>query len=185
MKKMILLSAITIAAAGSATHAQDRMVKNQRSQTQNDFQRAYFGMGLGLDYGGIGIKAEFLPIKYVGIFAGVGYNIASVGVNGGVSIKALPNCRITPTAIGMYGYNSVIVVSGASQYNKVYYGPTVGIGGELKVGRHQNKLYAALLYPFRSEKFDKDYDVIKTTPGIEVTQEKSPVTFSFGFNFAL
>lgn len=184
INKITFLFAIAILIA-SGVFGQDKLVRRQQSSSVHEFQRAYFGMGIGLDYGGLGVKGEFLPIKYVGIFAGAGYNIAKIGFNAGVSFKVLPDSKITPTAIGMYGYNAVIVVSGASQYNKVYYGPTVGIGGELKVGRKQNKLYAALLYPFRNTSFENDYEDLRHNPAVNITQEKSPVTFSFGFNFAL
>lgn len=182
MKKMILLSAFTIAAA-SAAFAQDGKAKSQHIKTPDEFRHAYLGIGFGLEHGGLGLKMEYLPIKYIGLFGGVGYNFVGVGLNAGATFKALPDCKITPVAIGMYGYNSVILVRGASQYNKIYYGPTVGIGGELKVGRRKNKLYASVLYPFRSKEFDRDYDNIRTNTSITI--EKSPVAFSFGFNFAL
>ncbi len=186
MKKKILLSAIAIAVAGSS-FAQDRLMKRGRSSSSatDEFKKAYFGMGLGLDYGGLGFQAEFLPIKYVGIFAAGGYNFNGIGFNAGASFKAFPNAKITPTVIGMYGYNAVIVVKGATKYNKTYFGPTVGIGGELKVGRRDNKLRIALFYPFRNEKFENDYDAIKADPYIKMDQEMLPIAYSIGFNFSL
>lgn len=185
MKKITLLTFAVSLALGGAALAQDKLMKSQKLKPEAEFKKVYFGIGLGLDYGGLGCKVEYLPIKYVGVFGGVGYNFAGIGLNAGASFKALPDCKITPTVIGMYGYNSVIVVSGASQYNKTYYGPTAGIGGELKVGRKSNKLYAAILYPFRNEKFDNDYEALKVNPAVNITQDKSPVTFSIGFNFSM
>jgi hypothetical protein len=184
MKKITLLT-LSAFLAGGAAFGQDKLMRSQKARPEAEFKKVYWGIGLGLDYGGLGFKVEYLPIKYVGVFGGAGYNFAGIGFNAGASFKALPDCKITPTVIGMYGYNSVIVVSGASQYNKTYYGPTAGIGGELKVGRKNNKLYAAILYPFRNEKFENDYDALKVNPAVSVTQDKSPVTFSVGFNFSI
>jgi len=186
MRKKLILCGMAVLSLAHSAIAQDRLMREgHHDRSENVFKRAYFGMGLGMDYGGIGVKAEFLPIKYVGIFAGAGYNIVGLGFNAGVSVKALPDAKITPTLIGMYGYNSVIAVQNAPDYNKTYYGPTAGIGGELKVGRRDNKLYAALLYPFRNKAFDDDYEKLKADPAISVQQDKLPLTFSIGFNFAL
>jgi len=184
----MLLCSLAALFVGSQAAAQDQMVKRQKSQkikSADDSRRVYFGIGLGMDYGGMGFQVEFLPIKYVAIFGAGGYNFNGLGLNAGASFKALPNAKITPTVIAMYGYNSVIVVQGASSYNKTYFGPTAGIGGELKVGRKQNKLKAALLYPFRTTEFDHDYEALKANPYIDVSQDVSPVAFSIGFNFAL
>lgn len=184
IRKTILL-AIGIFWAGTGAFSQDNIVQPQSVMPEPAFQRAFFGIGLGMDYGGLGFKAEFIPVKYVGIFAGAGYNIARIGVNAGVSVKALPDSRLTPTVIGMYGYNAVIVVQGDADRTRIYYGPTIGIGGELKVGRRHNKLYAAVLRPFRNKAFDTDYEAVKNDPSIDMKQGINPVTFSFGFNFAL
>lgn len=143
----------------------------------------YLGLGTGLDYGGLGIKGEVLPIPYLGIFAGLGYNFESLGANAGLSFKALPNKRATPTIQAMYGYNSVIVVRGASEYNKTYYGPSVGAGLDWEIGRNANKLFFAVYYPFRSEKFEEDLDKLKKDPAINFENEPLPVAFSLGFNF--
>jgi hypothetical protein len=184
MKKITLLT-LSAFLAGGAAFGQDKLMKSQKAKPEAEFKKVYFGIGLGMDYGGIGFKAEFVPFKYVGIFAGAGYNIARVGVNAGVSVKAFPDSRLTPTAIGMYGYNAVIVVAGDADRTKIYYGPTIGIGGELKVGRRHNKLYVAVLRPFRNDEFETDYEAVKNDPSIDMKQSINPVTFSFGFNFAL
>ncbi len=183
-RKMILLS-MSMCTIVTAALAQDRLMQRGRSDGQDEFKRAYIGMGLGMDYGGLGFNAEFVPIKYLGIFAAGGYNFNGLGFNGGVSFKALPDCKITPTVIGMYGYNAVIVVAGATKYNKTYFGPSVGIGGELKVGRRDNKLKAAIFYPFRNSTFEKDYDAVKADPSIQMNGEMLPITYSIGFHFAL
>jgi len=71
-------------------------------------QKVYLGPGLGLDYGGLGIKVEYLPIKYVGIYGGVGYNFLSVGWNVGATVKILPDKRVSPNVMAFYGYNAAL-----------------------------------------------------------------------------
>ena len=64
----------------------------------------------------------------------------------------------------MYGYNAVIKLQDfygpAVSGSKIYYGPTVGAGGELKTGKTKNnKLSFGIWLPFRNPDFQKDYDV--------------------------
>src|SRR5688572_12405860 len=82
------------------------------------------GLGLGLGYGGTGLRLSALPIKNVSLFGAAGYNLVKVGFNFGGAIRLLPDKRVTPTLVGMYGYNAVIVVQGAEEFNKTYYGPS-------------------------------------------------------------
>jgi hypothetical protein len=56
-----------------------------------------FGSGVGMDYGAIGIKAEFLPSKYLGVFAGAGHALIDPAFNAGVSAKLLPYNKFCPT----------------------------------------------------------------------------------------
>ena len=114
------------------------------TETKPSYTNSYFGLGLGQDYGAIGIKAEFLPSKYVGIFAGAGYALIDPTFNVGVSAKLIPDKKFCPTITAMYGYNAVIYLKdsygGVRAQSKIYYGATAGAGGELKMGkRNQNK----------------------------------------------
>ncbi|HTN45976.1 MAG TPA: hypothetical protein VL098_06470 [Flavipsychrobacter sp.] len=145
---------------------------------------AFMGFGIGMDFGGIGCKVEFVPVPYVGIFAGLGFNFQQIGFNGGLSFKALPHKRLTPTLQTMYGYNAVIMIAGAAKYNKTYYGPSVGVGLDWKVGKNNNKLFAGIYHPFRSQAYHDDLARVKADPGIEMKSEPGAVTASIGFNFA-
>src|SRR5688572_8531002 len=78
------------------------------------------GLGLGLDYGGIGGRITFLPVKRLAIFAGIGYPLVDFGYNIGAQVRFIPDGRVCPTFGVMYGYNGVIIVQGFSQYDKVY-----------------------------------------------------------------
>jgi len=111
---------------------------------ENKPERAIFygGFGAGLDYGGIGFKAEYLPSKYVGVFAGAGANFDKVGLNGGLSFKILPDKKSTPFVTAMYGYNAVLKTkapgSGVTTFAKTYYGFSAGGGYDIRVGKKMN-----------------------------------------------
>jgi hypothetical protein len=86
------------------------------------------------------------------------------GFNGGLTYKFLPEKKVTPVAQIMYGYNAVIVVEGAEQYNKTYYGVSFGGGVEVKARKSGNYWSFELLYPFRSSEYEDDWDAIKNDP---------------------
>lgn len=154
-----------------------------QSQTAPSF---FLGPGFGFDHGGIGIKAEFQPVKYIGVFAGAGYNLASLGANGGVIYNILPDKRVTPVLTAMYGYNAVLKVDyldGGKEYS-VYNGLTFGAGVDFKLGySKRNKINVNLLVPLRNSTFFKDYNYIRQNGTI--TQEMVPIGISFGWNFAI
>src|SRR5688572_20737664 len=80
------------------------------------------GLGIGLDYGGIGGRVTFLPVKPLAVFAGVGYALVDFGYNLGAQLRIIPDNKFCPTFGVMYGYNGVIKVQNASTYDKIYYG---------------------------------------------------------------
>src|SRR5687768_8932303 len=92
--------------------------------------KANFGFGMGISYGGFGGRLSVLPAKQVALFAAGGYNLNGFGYNLGAEVRLLPGKKVVPVLLAMYGYNGVIVVRGAEQYNKTYYGPTMGGGVE-------------------------------------------------------
>lgn len=157
-------------------------------ENKSTYALSYFGIGAGLDYGGFGLKGEFLPSKYVGVFGGIGYNLVDPAYNFGLSLKVLPDKKVTPIVLAMYGYNAAIRIVGgfmsiADLHHKTYYGPTVGAGAEIKYGIHNNKISLSLLVPFRNSSFHDDYDNFRnrTYPISKIL----PVAFSAGVNFAI
>ena len=146
-------------------------------------QALYIGPGFGFDHGGIGLKAEFQPEKHIGIFAGAGYNLASIGANAGLIYNILPGNRITPVLTAMYGYNAVIKVTylNGKDYG-VYNGLTAGLGADFKLGRSQsNKINVNFLVPFRNSSFFSAYNNLRQNG--EITQDMLPIAFSFGWNY--
>ncbi|MDR2145414.1 MAG: hypothetical protein LBE91_03005 [Tannerella sp.] len=149
-------------------------------------KKFYLGVGYGFDYGGLfGGKFEFLPVKHFGLFAGAGYNLLSIGWNAGGTLKILPDKKVSPNLMLMYGYNAVIVGinSYSKQYEKTSYGVTVGANFDIKIGR-KNKISAGFFVPFRSSEFQEVHDNAKNDPNMSLTP-LLPITFCVGFNFGL
>jgi hypothetical protein len=142
------------------------------------------GAGIGMDYGGIGGRLTVLVSPRIEFFGALGYNLLGVGVNGGADLRILPHSRICPYVGAMYGYNAVIKVDGASQYNKTYYGPSFALGLEFWGRNRPNFLNIELILPIRSSDFQNDYDNLKNNPGIVFKNDLIPVGFSLGFHVA-
>ena len=141
------------------------------------------GFGMGLDYGGlIGVNLLFYPQNNVGIFLGGGYALAGFGFNTGIKIRLLKG-RINPYLVGMYGYNTVIKVIDASQFDKFFYGPTVGFGCDLR----QSKVFSggyftgALLIPIRSSDVYDYIDDLENNHSVEFNTPLMPFAISFGY----
>jgi hypothetical protein len=156
------------------------------SQETANFSKVNIGIGMGLDYGGIGGRLSYLPVKSVALFGAVGYNLLKTGFNAGGTFKFLPSKRLCPTIGAMYGYVAAIKVKGAEQYNQNYYGPSVSIGLEFKPAKHPRNFWnVKFIYPFRSHEYRSDLSNIKSNPYIKFENKPHDVTFSFGYHFGL
>jgi hypothetical protein len=146
---------------------------------------ASFGLGCGIDYGGIiGTRLTLLPDPHVGLFVAGGYALAGAGFNGGIMVRLQPHKKYVPTISGMYGYNAVILIKNAPQYSKLYYGTSIGFGIISRSNRHEgNYWHYEIILPFRSSEFDHDYNVLKNNPNITFNNSPLPVLFSFGYHF--
>lgn len=140
------------------------------------------GVGLGLSYGGIGGRISYFAQKNVGVFGAIGYNFHKAGYNVGLVTRVLPDKKVCPVGMIMYGYNAVIVVAGASQYNKTYYGPSVGGGIELRLGHLGNFMNFEMLVPFRSQEYRDDMKALQNNPTVEIS-DLLPITISVGYHF--
>jgi hypothetical protein len=158
-------------------------VKGQDSETTGT--QTNLGIGVGLDYGGIGLKLNVLPNPKFAVFAGLGYNLQSLGYNVGMGYRILPDKKVCPVINLMYGYNRVIKVSGASSYDKTYYGVSLGGGIDIR-SRKRPRNYTTLevFLPINSSAFETDYKGLQNNPSIKI-QSYSPVTLSIGFHFGL
>ncbi len=177
--KCVVVAKVVVAIMKST--AQDSCNSNNSSPP---FKKAYYGFGAGLDYGGFGFKAEFLPSKWIGVFGGVGYNLVDPAYNVGISIKTMPGKTVQPALMAMYGYNAVLNFKDNRNMSDSYYGVTIGAGGEVKYGTNSNKISFALLVPFRGSAFQNRYNALKAA-GYKFSPDILPVAFSVGINFAI
>jgi hypothetical protein len=148
-----------------------------------------FGIGGGLDYGGFGGNVLYYPAKQVGLFGGMGYALAGFGFNAGLKFRYIPKkptSRVDPFGLVMYGYNAAIAVSNASQHNKLFYGPTLGIGIDLR-GKPLKRGYwsFALLVPIRKAAVNEYMDELENNYGVEFQYGLFPVGGSIGYRFII
>jgi hypothetical protein len=147
------------------------------------------GIGLGQDFGGIGVSVLTYPTKKLGIFGGIGYALAGAGFNAGIKYRFLPADRFRkgiPFILAMYGYNAAIKVINADQFNKLFYGMTFGFGFDLRSRPDKMSFWSlALLIPIRSGSVDNYMDDLKMNHGIQFKNELIPIGFSVGYRFII
>lgn len=175
-------------------------VKENRSEPEEDDEEVldfddesstgnlHLGIGIGLDYGGLGGRLTFIPgdasKTSVGIFVATGFALNGLGFNAGLNLR-IGQQRLVPTISAMYGYNGVIKVIGASQYDKTYYGPSVAIGFENKTrNSDDNHIHLELVIPFRSAAYHNDIKALQNNPSVEISAP-SPVLISIGYHFKI
>ena len=129
-------------------------ITNGQKITSED--KVFLGIGLGLDYGGIGLRSEFVITKNASIFGGAGYNLVNVAYNVGSIYNFLPYKRVCPTFLAMYGYNAAIKFPEWQNRSKSYYGFTVGAGCQIKDRDFKNRWAIEILVPFRNNDFKND-----------------------------
>jgi hypothetical protein len=150
-------------------------------------ESATIGFGAGLNYGGYG-GTLILADHNVGVFAGFGYALAGAGYNFGLKIKLTgpnPPTHIFPYLIGMYGYNSAIAIMNAKQYSKFFYGPTFGLGLDVrKRWERRGYLSMAILLPVRSKDVNKYINDMKRR-GVDFENQLYPVGISVGYHIIM
>jgi hypothetical protein len=156
-------------------------------ETVSEEKKTYLGIGIGFDYGGFGGKIEHLPTKHVGFFAGLGYNLSSLGCNIGLDYKFSPDKKTSLNLLAMYGYNAVLIGKDiyTSQYDVTSYSFTFGATVDIFTKRRNNKWTIGLLFPIRSEKFLNNYNALKKNSNVKMEGELLPIAFSLGFNFKI
>jgi len=187
MKKIII--ALVWAFPSFVCIAQDASTSStsptSSEKTISEYSSSSIGLGLGLDYGGIGVKLSLMPSQGFALFGSLGYNIVGAGYNVGATVKLAPAKRVCPTLTGMYGYNALIIVKddyNNSRYEKTYYGPSFGVGVEFH-NRYKNTNFfnLELLIPIRSSKYHDTLDDLKNA-GADITGGL-PFTVSLGYHF--
>ncbi len=161
----------------------------EKKQPLVEIKRTFdVGVGFGMDYGGIiGVQLTYVPIKYAGVIASAGYYVVDLGWQIGIKGFILPKTnlkKVRPTVKFMYGTNRLIIVDGASQYNKSYLGFTPGAGVEFRFGaKKTHGLNLDINVPINSSEFNNDYQELIDDPAIDVTAPPSPIAISVGYHF--
>ncbi len=145
-------------------------------------KRISAGIGMGLDYGGFGTRLTFMGTDRLCYFAAIGYNMLGPGINGGLDIRLRPQSRLCPYTSLMYGYNAVIVIKGAYEFEKTYYGLTWKTGIEYWSKRSPGFLNIGLLIPFRTAEFHDKYRTLVNSPNIEMDSVIPPIGVSLGYH---
>lgn len=149
-----------------------------------DFTRVYMGLGVGIDFGGIGLNAMSMVTEHVGLFGAFGYNLDNIGLNVGVRLYTKDQlARWRPYFSAMYGYNAVYIIKNADNFNRTFYGTTIGVGVDLKDSR-SNFWTLALQVPFRSDDV-KAYKTYLENSNIEIKRDLLPITISLGYRIAI
>ena len=145
------------------------------------------GTGLGIDYGGAGARLTHIPVKYLSMFIGIGYNLLEAGFNIGVSYRMKPDSSVCPYASFMYGYNAVIIVTNLSSYSQTYYGPSAALGLEIhsQKRRRANYFNIEVVFPFRSKEYRDDLDYLTSNPDFTNYTGSFSISFSIGYHFKI
>ena len=113
-----------------------------------------FGPGIGVDHGGLGLRIDAILAQRIGVFGGVGYNLAGVGWNVGGIYRFRPQHRWRPYGTAFYGYHAAQRhedIHGRYMLGTNYNGFTGGGGVELWAADRESFLHLGVFIPFRSE----------------------------------
>lgn len=160
-----------------------KLPENKKASKNNEYNTKIFGIGVGLEYGGIGVNVLVSPQKNFSLFGGFGYALAGFGYNAGVKLNLAPNSKVCPYFQGMYGYNAAIYFNGLSDYDKLFYGGSAGFGLDFNLNNNSGVFSLGILYPFRKEAVGKYMDYLKEEKGFEFENELYPITVSIGYRF--
>ncbi len=179
---IILFSFLTLSGLWAQDSSQTKL------QTSHSDKHFSFGMGLGLHYGGLGMKAAYggfgESLEGLNVFLGVGYYINDPGINIGVQ-NFFPGKGFSQFYLSMmYGTNATIVVDGASNYNENYYGLSLGAGLRLNSKKLPGSYWDfGLIIPSRSADYKDDVRRLNNDPLISDVTPPFPVLVNIGYNF--
>ena len=166
--KWILMFFVTIVLGLTGLHG-------QHSSSWN------IGAGAGLSYGGFGGRLTYMPIKNLGLFGSLGYNLDAFGYNLGAQFHIPSKKKVSAYFTGMYGYNTVLIVEAiATKTKTTYYGFSTGIGVQFKL-EEKSFLCAELLLPFRPQAYKNALDDLELL-GYDI-KDALPLAFAVGYHF--
>ncbi len=180
----IILESQPIDTISSPTAKRDSVFSFYKNQPKKLLPFFYFGLGLGLDYGGLGSQLTVTFLQQYKFFIALGYNLSEdPGFNIGIKANFFNiQKRVNPYIGFMYGYNTVIQVTvynyygiSSQGYTDVYDGPSFQGGIEFRTYDRRNYFDISLIYPIRAEE----------TNNYVYTQRPWPVLFSIGMHIGI
>ena len=149
--------------------------------------KTLLSFGIGPDYGAFGVNFLTYPQKNIGIFGGAGYALAGFGYNVGMKFRIFgEHLKVMPYFAGMYGYNAVIVVTNETALNKIFYGPTFGVGVDFRFKPLKKGYWSfALLVPVRKQEVNDYMNDLQNYHGVKFDSKLSPVLISIGYRIIL
>lgn len=153
------------------------------------YDRISAGLGLGLDYGGLGANILLYPHRNVGVFFGIGYNFVKTGINSGIKTRIIIGSsgsnNIGVSALAMYGYNAAIGVSNRPDLNKVFYGFSLGIGIDYRPwSGTDDYAFTGIYLPVRKPEVQEYIDHLSSS-GVQFDRKLSPVLIAIGYRITI
>lgn len=189
-KKLFWALAILFFQCTSTCLAQDK--KEEKTSFKGSTfitDKSSLGIGLGLDYGGYGACFTIYPQKNIGVFGGIGYALAGLGYNLGLKARFHFSQKKPSASLfvaGMYGYNTVFKIKNLGTLNKIYYGPSFGLGLETAVKPKKAGVWAFAVYlPIRSQEALDYQKYLKSLPYLSIENELLPIAISIGYKFTI
>lgn len=161
--------------------------ENKKNPIQID--RFTIGLGVGLDYGGLGINFLTYPSKNIGLFGGFGMANEEIGYNYGFKFRFFSDeipSKINPFALAMYGKNTTIIIENKKSLNKSFNYPTIGFG--LDVGFNYVKtgyLSFAILIPIRGEAYTEYKELLTSKHSVKFENSQIPINISIGYRLII
>ncbi|MCG8410264.1 MAG: hypothetical protein MI739_03160 [Bacteroidales bacterium] len=184
MRKISILIAFIIAIsfnceANNKISTIDSTAQSEPQEVKKEQIRVVLALGLGIDYGGIGGKISFLLNDNISLFGGGGLAIYAPGFNVGGKIRAFAKRKVSPFAIFMYGYHTIIKWTSSSE---ILNGINTGLGIDINFGNSKsecNCLSIALIIPNSFADVNKYIE----ENNIELKTKLPPIRFSIGYQF--
>ena len=147
--------------------------------------KSTFGVGVGLDYGGLGINFTTSLHTNVAVFGGIGYSISDLGFNFGLKARMMSKVkpsRVTPYGMLMYGRNTFVKIDGASGLNKSFKGISFGFGTDFSFKPRKNGYWSVgFAIPIRNSEVDSYIRYLKNYQRVTFKDESAPFTFTLGY----
>jgi hypothetical protein len=149
-------------------------------------EKGTVGLGIGLDYGFVGINITAYPQNNIGFTLGFGNAFSGLGYNVGLRLRKDPQnsgIPIIPYATVLYGVNTSIKVLGSTNLNRLFHGFSIGGGIDIRLSKKSwNSISLGLFAPIRKTEVD-EYILELENKGVEFKNKLAPITASFGIKF--